>query len=78
MTITTLTGDKLEVEVTAEDKVKDIKVSIRVRSRKNIQLYSGFISFLERTNIFIAGTVAPYRAHHQRHASNPCTGDNAK
>ena len=43
LTITTLTGDKFEVEVTAEDKVKDIKVSIGVRSRKNILLYSRFI-----------------------------------
>ena len=27
LTITTLTGDKFDVEVKAEDKVKDIKVS---------------------------------------------------
>ena len=34
LTITMLTADKFEAEVTAEDKVKDIKVSIRVRSKK--------------------------------------------
>ena len=28
LTITTLTGDKFDVEVKAEDKVKDVKVSI--------------------------------------------------
>ena len=33
LTITTLTGDKLDIEVKAEDKVKDIKVSIKVMSR---------------------------------------------
>ena len=33
LTIMTLTGDKLDIEVKAEDKVKDIKVSIKVMSR---------------------------------------------
>ena len=33
LTITTLTGDKLDVDVKADDKVKDIKVSIKVRSK---------------------------------------------
>ena len=35
LTIMTLTGDKLDVEVNAEDKVNDIKVSIREKIEKN-------------------------------------------
>ena len=34
LTITTLTGEKLDVEAKAEDKVKDIKVSIGEHVKK--------------------------------------------
>ena len=37
LTITTLTGDKLDMEVKVEDKVKDIKVSIEVQIIKEIE-----------------------------------------
>ena len=37
LTITTLTGDKFDVEVKAEDKVKDIKVSNRGQIIKEIE-----------------------------------------
>ena len=35
LTITTLTGDKFDVEVKAEDKVKDVKVSNRGITRQS-------------------------------------------
>ena len=38
LTITTLTGDKFDVEVKAEDKVKDIKVSNEVQIIKEIKI----------------------------------------
>ena len=38
MTITTLMGDKFDVEVKAEDKVKDIKVSAEVQIIKEIKI----------------------------------------
>ena len=38
LTITTLTGDKFDVEVKAEDEVKDIKVSNEVQIIKEIKI----------------------------------------
>ena len=39
LTITTLTGDKFDVEIKAEDKVKDIKVSTEGQIFNIIDLY---------------------------------------
>ena len=39
LTITTLTGEKFDVEVKAEDKVKDIRVSIEGQIINIIDIY---------------------------------------
>ena len=47
LTITTLTGDKFDVEVKAEDKVKDIKVSNKGQVIKEIEKCSRHLCFVK-------------------------------
>ena len=44
LTITTLTGEKFDVEVKAEDKVKDVKVSAEVQIIKDIKISNEQVS----------------------------------
>ena len=52
LTITTLTGDKFDVEVNAEDKVKDIKVSNEGQVIKECSMNNGVASSLFCEDLF--------------------------
>ena len=53
LTITTLTGDKFDVEVKADDKVKDLKVSNKGHSEERIVIQTILVNFCSHFKYFI-------------------------
>ena len=77
----------MDIEVKAEDKVKDIKVSIRnpVKEINSTEIFNStylhytrcFLAF-ENSEFNVSGTALQNRTRHQRRASSPRTGANER